>query len=65
VQVARRDKLEIHDTPKHGRWLTMAEIELSVLQRRCLDRRLGNRATLEPEVVAWVATRNETAATIA
>ena len=39
------DKLEIHHTPKHGSWLNMAEIELSVLQRQCLDRRLGDRAT--------------------
>ena len=38
------DKLEIHYTPKHGSWLNMAEIELSVLQRQCLDRRLGDRA---------------------
>ena len=35
------DKLEIHYTPKHGSWLNMAEIELSVLQRQCLNRRLG------------------------
>lgn len=57
---ARRlaDKLEIHYTPKHGSWLNMAEIELSVLQRQCLDRRLGTRATLEHEVAAWVAARN-------
>src|SRR5262245_43430817 len=52
------DKLEIHYTPKHGSWLNMAEIELSVLQRQCLDRRLGDRATLEAEVAAWVAARN-------
>jgi hypothetical protein len=41
-----------------------AEIELSVLQRQCLDRRLGDRVTMEREVAARVATRNETAATI-
>jgi hypothetical protein len=52
------DKLEIHYTPKHGSWLNMAEIELSVLQRQCLDRRLGTRATLEHHVAAWVAARN-------
>jgi DDE superfamily endonuclease len=56
------DKLEIHYTPKHGSWLNMAEIELSVLQRQCLDRRLGNQATLEREVGAWVAARNTSAA---
>jgi hypothetical protein len=58
------DKLEIHHTPKHGSWLNMAEIELSVLQRQCLNRRLGDRATLEREVAAWVAARNKTATTI-
>ena len=42
------DKLEIHYTPKHGSWLNMAEIELSVLAGQCLDRRLPDRATLEP-----------------
>lgn len=58
------DKLEIHYTPKHGSWLNMAEIELSVLQRQCLDRRLGDRATLQREVAAWVVARNTTATTI-
>ena len=52
------DKLEIHYTPKHGSWLNMAEIELSVLARQCLNRRLGDRATMAREVAAWVATRN-------
>jgi hypothetical protein len=52
------DKLEIHHTPRHGSWLNMAEIELSVLQRQCLDRRLGDRATVEREVAAWVEDRN-------
>jgi hypothetical protein len=58
------DRLEIHYTPKHGSWLNMAEIELSVLQRQCLNRRLGDRATLEREVTAWAAARNETTAAI-
>jgi len=52
------DKLEIHHTPKHGSWLNMAEIELSVLQRQCLDRRLGDRSTMEREVAAWATARN-------
>jgi hypothetical protein len=52
------DKLEIHYTPKHGSWLNIAEIELSVLARQCLDRRLPDRAALTTEVDAWVATRN-------
>ena len=58
------DKLEIHYTPKHGSWLNMAEIELSVLARQCLDRRLADRATLEREVAAWAAARNAAATTI-
>jgi transposase len=57
---ARRlvEKLELHYTPKHGSWLNMAEIELSVLTRQCLDRRIGSRLELEREVAAWQATRN-------
>jgi hypothetical protein len=47
------DKLEIHYTPKHGSWLDMAEMQLSVLTRQCLDRRIPDRATLEREVAAW------------
>ncbi len=58
------DKLEIHYTPKHGSWLNMAELELSVLQRQCLDRRLGDRATTEQEVAAWATARNATTTTI-
>lgn len=58
------DKLEIHYTPKHGSWLNMAEIELSMLQRQCLDRRLADRATVAREVTARVAERNATAQTI-
>lgn len=52
------DKLEMHYTPKHGSWLNMAEIELSVLQRQCLNRRLDSREVVEREVAAWVAARN-------
>jgi hypothetical protein len=52
------DKLEIHPTPKHGSWLNMAEIELSVLARQCLDRRIGTIATLKQEVAAWNTDRN-------
>jgi hypothetical protein len=53
-----RDKLDIHPTPKHGSWLNIAEIELSVLGRQCLDRRIPDQATLVTEVAAWVADRN-------
>jgi hypothetical protein len=52
------DKLEIHYTPKHGSWLNIAELELSVLARQCLDRRIPDRAMLEREVAAWAAERN-------
>ena len=57
---ARRllDKLEFHYTPKHGSWLNMAEIELSVLTRQCLDRRIPDATTLCQEVDAWETERN-------
>lgn len=58
-------RFEVHYTPKHGSWLNMAELELSVLARQCLDRRLPDVATLEAETAAWVAARNAIAATIA
>ena len=63
---ARRlvEKLEIHYTPKHGSWLNMAEIELSVLSRQCLDRRIATQAELEREVAAWQAQRNAQVARI-
>ena len=57
-------KLEFHYTPKHGSWLNMAEIELSVLQRQCLARRIPDHATLVHEVGAWEKARNEKQATI-
>jgi len=58
---ARRiaERLEIHHTPKHGSWLNVAEIELSVLARQCLDRRIETREELEREVAAWEEERNE------
>jgi hypothetical protein len=63
---ARRilDRLEFHYTPKHGSWLNMAEIELSVLGRQCLDRRIADKAILEQEVAAWEQTRNARKATV-
>jgi hypothetical protein len=62
---ARRlaDRIEWHYTPKHGSWLNMAEIELSVLARQCLDRRIPDRETLAREVAAWEAERNAAAVT--
>jgi hypothetical protein len=52
------DRLEIHHTPKHGSWLNMAEIELSVLGRECLDRRIAQRAMLAREIDHWLTARN-------
>jgi hypothetical protein len=53
------DKLEFHYTPKHGSWLNMAEIELSVLARQCLDRRIPDQETLKQEIAAWEEQRNQ------
>ena len=57
-------KLELHYTPKHGSWLDVAEIELSVLGRQCLNRRIPDRATLQEEVTVWAVARNAARATI-
>ena len=58
------EKLELHYTPKHGSWLNVAEIELSVLSRQCLDRRIGKQVELEREVAAWQSKRNAQVARI-
>ena len=57
---ARRlaEKLEWHYTPKHGSWLNIAEMELSVVSRQCLDRRIPDIETLRAEVAAWESGRN-------
>ena len=55
-RLARR--LEIHHTPRSGSWLNVAEIELSVLSRQCLDRRIGSASELQAECTAWEAPRN-------
>ena len=52
------DKLEIHYTPKHDSWLDMAEIELGILARQCLSRRIDNMEQLKDEVAAWQVIRN-------
>ena len=52
------NRLEIHHTPKHGSGLNRAEIELSVLSRQCLDRRIPDADTLTQAVVAWQQARN-------
>ena len=60
---ARRiaERLEIHYTPKHGSWLNMAEIELGVLARQCLDRRIPSREVLMQETGVWQNQRNRDA----
>jgi hypothetical protein len=60
---ARRiaQRLEIHFTPKHGSWLDMAEIEIGVLSRQCLNRRIPDQETLRRETNAWQTERNRTA----
>ena len=57
---ARRilERLDFHYTPKHGSWLNIAEIELSVLGRQCLNRRIPNQESLKKEVNAWNEARN-------
>ncbi len=57
---ARRiaERLEIHYTPKHGSWLNMAEIEIGVMARQCLGRRIPDRSVLRREAAAWQAQRN-------
>jgi len=57
-------RLEFHHTPKHGSWLNMAEIELSVFSRQCLSRRIPDGATLTRELAALERSRNQVHATI-
>jgi hypothetical protein len=65
-QEARRltEKVEIHYTPKHGSWLNMAEIELSVLARQVLSGRMASMQEVEQRVAAWQQQRNQQQATI-
>jgi len=65
-QEARRvaGKIEWHYTPEHGSWLNIAEIELSVLHRQCLNRRIAAAPALALEVAAWQDERNASEATI-
>ena len=58
------DRLEFHYTPKHGSWLNMAEIELSVLSRQCLDQRIPESTLLEYKVMDWEDHRNQAQATV-
>jgi DDE superfamily endonuclease len=63
---ARRlaERFEFHYTPKHGSWLNIAEIELSVLSRQCLDRRIGEAGMLRREIRAWQQKCNAATKTI-
>lgn len=65
-QEAKRiwDRFEFIYTPKHGSWLNMAEIELNVLMKQCLSRRIGEMDTIKHEVKAWQDDRNNKEATI-
>ena len=58
------DKLEVHYTPRHGSWLNMAEIELSVLARQCLSERMNDKENLQRQVAARQQKRNESAVKI-
>ena len=63
AEPARRlaERFEVHDTPKQGSWRNVAEIELSVLARQCLGRRIDCAEELEREITAWEEARNERA----
>jgi hypothetical protein len=57
-------RLEFHFTPKHASWLNMVAIEIGVLRRQCLDRRIDDPKILIPEIAAWERQRNEAGARI-
>ena len=57
-------RVEFHYTPKHASWLNMAEIEIGILSRQCLDRRIASRELLQSEVDAWQQARNAERRTI-
>jgi len=57
-------RLDFHFTPKHASWLNMAEIEFSVLQGQCLDRRIAATDLLVTEIVAWQTPRNDAQVTV-
>ena len=57
-------RFEVHYTPKHGSWLNMAEIEIGLMTRRCLNRRIGTFEEIKEEVAAYEVTKNKAANTI-
>ena len=64
ITAARLRWLEFHYTPKHGSWLNMVEIGISVLSNQCLDGRIPDEDTLRREITAWEAPRHEQRATV-
>ena len=66
LSVARRlyERFEVHHRPKHGSWLNMAELEISVLSRQCLSRRIANIEKMDEEVQSWVRQRNREQCTV-
>jgi len=61
---ALAQRFEMHYTPPKASWLNMVEIELSILSKQCLDRRIGDRETLQHEVLAWAKERTAQRATV-
>ena len=57
-------RLKFHYVPKHASWLNMVEIEIGVLRRQCLDRRIGERQRLVTEIAAWEDQRNASGARV-
>jgi len=53
------NKIKFHYTPKHGSWLNMAEIEINMMGKECLDRRIGQKEILKNEIATWVKQRNK------
>lgn len=52
-------KIDFHYTPKHGSWLNMAEIEINMMDKECLDRRIGRKEILKDEIASWAKQRNK------
>ncbi|MCC7212657.1 MAG: hypothetical protein E3K40_09035 [Candidatus Brocadia sp.] len=57
-------RVEFHSTPKHARWLNMADIEIGIMDRQCIGGRLPSEAILRSEVAAWQQRRNQAKAKI-
>lgn len=60
-QEARKilNKIDFNYTPKHGSWLNMAEIEINMMDKECLDRRIGEKEILQKEIAIWSKQRNK------